>query len=108
MLDGSIDVVRRDGLSHEAAVTTHGVGQLTGEVSQLSGQPSIARGRAGADGCTALPFDAAHLRALMVGSADVGEIIMRALIPRRVGLIEKGGAGTILIGVPGTAAITRL
>ena len=44
----------------------------------------------------------------MVGSADVGEIIMRALILRRVGLIEEGGAGTILIGAPGTPHLVRL
>jgi thioredoxin reductase (NADPH) len=108
VLQGTIDVVRRDGLSHEAPITTHGVGQLTGEVNQLAGRPSIAAGRAGPEGCVALPFDAAHLRALMVGSADVGEIIMRALILRRVGLIEQGGAGTILIGVPGSPAVVRL
>lgn len=108
ILAGAIDVVRRDGLSHEAPITTHGPGQLTGEVSQLSGRPSIAAGRAGAEGCTALPFDAAHLRALMVGSADVGEVVMRALILRRVGLIEEGGAGSILIGVPGSADIVRI
>lgn len=108
VLAGSIDVVRRDGLSHEAAVTTHGPGQLSGEVNQLAGRASIAAGRAGPEGCTALPFDPAHLRALMVGSADVGEIVMRALILRRVGLIEEGGAGTILIGVPGSPDIVRL
>ena len=33
---------------------------------------------------------------------------MRALILRRVGLIEEGGAGTILIGVPGSPDIVRL
>ncbi|MET0240153.1 MAG: FAD-dependent oxidoreductase [Sphingobium sp.] len=108
VLEGAIDVVRRDGLSHEAPVTTHGPGQFTGEVNQLAGRASIAAGRAGPDGCTALPFDPAHLRALMVGSADVGEIVMRALILRRVGLIEQGGAGTILIGEPGTPDIVRL
>ncbi len=108
VLDGTIDVVRRDGLNHEAPVTTHGPGQFTGEVNQLAGRPSIAAGRAGADGCTALPFDPAHLRALMVGSADVGEVVMRALILRRVGLIEEGGAGTILIGVPQSPDIVRL
>lgn len=108
VLEGSIDVVRRAGLSGEAPITTHGPGQLTGEVNQLAGRASIAGGRAGAQGCTALPFDAAHLRALMVGSADVGEIVMRALILRRVGLIEQGGAGTILIGVPGSPDIVRL
>jgi thioredoxin reductase (NADPH) len=108
ILEGGIDVVRRDGLDHEAPITTHGAGQFTGEVNQLSGRATIAGGTAGADGCAALPFDAAHLRALMVGSAEVGEIIMRALILRRVGLIEEGGAGTILIGEPGSPDIVRL
>ncbi len=108
VLEGTIDAVRRDGLSQEAPITTHRAGQLSGEVSQLAGRPSIAAGRAGPNGCVALPFDPAHLRALMVGSADVGEIIMRALILRRVGLIEEGGAGTILIGAPGSPALIRL
>src|ERR1700751_5643261 len=71
VLDGTIDVVRRDGLSHEAPVTTHRAGQLSGEVNQLAGRPAIAAGRAGSNGCTALPFDPPHLRALMVGSAEV-------------------------------------
>ncbi|WCT72534.1 FAD-dependent oxidoreductase [Sphingomonas naphthae] len=108
VLAGSIHVVRRDGLNQEAPVTTHGVGQFTGEVNQLAGRASIAAGHAGDAGCTALPFDAAHLRALMVGSADVGEVVMRALILRRVGLIEEGGAGTILIGEPESPDIVRL
>ncbi|VWX54320.1 FAD-dependent oxidoreductase [Novosphingobium sp. 9U] len=108
VLAGTIDVVRRDGLNHEAAITTHGAGHLSGEVNQLSGRPSIAGGRAGEGGCTAVPFDAAHLRALMIGSADVGEVIMRALILRRVALIEDGGAGTILIGTPGSPDVVRI
>jgi thioredoxin reductase (NADPH) len=57
-------------------------------------------GRAAADGCTALPFDAVHVRALMIGSAELGEIIMRAFILRRVGLIEEGGVGTVVVGIP--------
>ncbi len=108
VLDGAIDVIRRDGLSQEAPVTTLGPGQFSGEVNQLAGRPSIAAGRAGPKGCAALPFDPAHLRALMVGSADVGEIVMRALILRRVGLIESGKAGTILIGVSGNPDLVRL
>lgn len=108
VVEGGIDVLRRDGLSREAPITTHGPGQFTGEINQLAGRPSIAGGRAGAEGCTALPIDAAHLRALMIGSADLGETVMRALILRRVGLIEQGGAGTVLIGVPGSPDILRL
>ncbi|WP_226016634.1 FAD-dependent oxidoreductase [Novosphingobium sp. FKTRR1] len=108
VLDGAIEVVRRDGLNGEAPIVTHHAGQFSGEVNQLAGRPSIAGGRAGTQGCRALPFDPAHLRALMVGTAEVGEIVMRALILRRVSLIAQGGAGTILIGVPGSADVVRL
>jgi thioredoxin reductase (NADPH) len=108
VLKGSIDVVRRDALNREAAITTHHAGQFSGEVSQLAGRQSLASGRAGAEGCTALPFDAAHVRALMIGSAEVGEIMMRAFILRRMGLLEEGGVGSVLIGIPGTADLVRL
>ena len=73
--------MRRDGLDHEAAITTHGAGQFSGEVSQLAGRRSLAGGRAGPEGCTALPFDAAHLRALVIGSAEVGEVDHARLHP---------------------------
>ncbi|MEX1060294.1 MAG: FAD-dependent oxidoreductase [Methyloceanibacter sp.] len=108
VLKGSIDVVRRDGLNRETPITALEAGQFSGEVSQLAGRETLACGRAGAEGCTALPFDAAHVRALMIGSAELGEIVMRAFILRRVGLIEEGGAGSVLIGVPGTADLVRL
>lgn len=107
VLKGSMDVFRHEGLSGEAPITTHGAGQLSGEVNQLSGRPTLAGARAGSEGCTAIPFDAAHLRALVIGSADVGEVIMRAFILRRVGLIDAG-AGSVLIGTAGNAALSRL
>ena len=108
MLKGSIDVVRRDGLNHEAAITSLGSGQFSGEVSQLAGAATLASASAGPEGCTALPFDAAHVRALMIGSAEVGEIMMRAFILRRVGLIEEGGVGSVLVGMPGSPDLIRL
>lgn len=108
LLDGSIDITRRDGLNHQAPLVTHRAGQITGEISQLAGRAALAAGRAGPDGCTAVPFDAAHLRALMIGSAEVGEIVMRAFILRRVALIEDGGSGSVLVGRPGSADLVRL
>jgi thioredoxin reductase (NADPH) len=108
VLEGSIDVVGRDGLDREVAITSHGAGQISGELSQLTGRAALARGRAGPEGCTALPFDAAHLRGLVVGSAELGETIMRAFILRRVGLIQEGGVGSILVGRAGASDLVRL
>jgi thioredoxin reductase (NADPH) len=108
VLAGSVDVTRRVGIEREAQLVTLEPGQFTGEVNQLAGRPAIARARAGAEGATGRPFDAPHLRALMIGSAEIGEVVMRALILRRVGLIEEGASGTILIGDPDSPAIVRL
>ncbi|MEI9804448.1 MAG: hypothetical protein WDN48_08305 [Pseudolabrys sp.] len=108
VLEGSVEVVRRDGLHRESSVVSLEPGQFSGEVSQLASRGTLAAGRAGPQGCTALPFDAAHIRALVIGSADVGEILMRAFILRRVGLIQEGGAGSLLIGRPGDPDLLRL
>jgi thioredoxin reductase (NADPH) len=97
LLKGSIAVLRRDGLQHETALTNLGPGQFTGEVSQLVGATTLASVYAGHEGCTALPFDATHVRALMIGSAEVGEIMMRTF---GVGLIEEGGVGAVLEARP--------
>ncbi len=44
----------------------------------------------------------------MIGSAELGEIVMRAFILRRVALIEEGGAGSVLVGHPGSPDLVRL
>lgn len=108
ILEGAIIAVRRDGLGHEKTIVTQAAGQFTGEVSQLAGRASLAEGRAGPEGCTAAPIDASHLRDLMIGSADIGEVVMRALILRRVELIEGGAAGSVLVGRPSDATLLRL
>ena len=108
VIDGAISVVRRDGMGHERPVTVHQPGQFTGEISQLAGRGALAAGKAGPQGCTALPFDAAHLRALIIGAAELGEVIMRALILRRVALIENDASGSILVGRAGEPVLTGL
>jgi thioredoxin reductase (NADPH) len=108
VLEGQIDVVRRDGLGREAPIISEMPGQFSGEINALAGKASLAAGRAGADGCVALPFDAAHLRALLIGSAELGEIIMRALILRRVGLIQSDRVGSVLVGSANDPDLVRL
>jgi len=108
VLDGWIDVVRRDGLGHESQIVSHHPGQISGEINQLGGRATLAEGRAGEQGCTAIPFDAPHLRALLIGSADLGELIMRAFILRRVGLINADNVGSVLVGAPDDPDLVRL
>ena len=39
-----------------------------------------------------------RLRALLIAEAELGERIMRALILRRVGLLETGVGGPVIVG----------
>jgi thioredoxin reductase (NADPH) len=107
VLEGSADLFGRDGLDQETPLWTLENGHFTGELHQLGDMPSLTGARAGPDGCVALPLDAERLRALIVGSAELGELIMRALILRRVGLLERG-VGPVLLGRAGSPDILRL
>ncbi len=97
VLEGELAVARRDGLHRESSVVSLGPGQFSGEISQLAGQGTLSTIHAGPQGCTAIPFDPAHIRALVVGTAEIGEMVMRAFILRRIALIQDGGAGSLLI-----------
>jgi thioredoxin reductase (NADPH) len=108
VLEGTLEAYRRNGLGQQGPIVAYGRGQITGEISQLAGRGSLIGGHAGPQGCVALPFDAAHVRALVVGLADVGEIVMRAFILRRVALLELGGVGSVLVGRPDSPDLVRL
>src|SRR5260370_24739952 len=63
---------------------------------------------AGPDGCTAYPFDLPHLRALLISSADIGELMMRAFILRRAALLEGDSVGSVILGEAGSPATVGL
>ncbi len=107
LLEGSVELFGRDGLDQEISLRHIESGQFTGELHQLTDRPTLAGALAGTDGCVALPLNAERLRALIVGSAELGEIIMRAFILRRVGLLERG-VGPVLLGRAGSADLLRL
>jgi thioredoxin reductase (NADPH) len=108
VVDGTLEVARRDGLHRESSVVSLSPGQFSGEVSQLGGRGTLASGHAGPGGCVAIPFDAAHVRALVIGSAEVGELLMRAFILRRMALIRDGGAGSLLVARRDSPDLIRL
>jgi thioredoxin reductase (NADPH) len=108
ILAGEVDITRHgeDG-SEGPLIVTHGPGAFLGELAQLSGRPALVDGRArGPVEVVAIPPE--RLRALLVAEAELGELIMRALILRRVGLIETGTGGPVLVGRQGDADLLRL
>lgn len=107
VLKGELAVTQRDGLGHVVPVVTHRRGEFSAEVGQLSARPSLVDGHAQAD-IDALLIAPDQLRALIIAEADLGERIVRALILRRVALIEAGASGPVLIGQPQSAGVIRL
>jgi thioredoxin reductase (NADPH) len=107
LISGSVAVCWRDGLGHVQPIVEQGPGEFLAEVSQLSGRPSLVDASTVTD-TEALLIPTARLRALLIAEADLGEKIMRALILRRVILIEAGAGGPVLIGPATSPDVIRL
>jgi len=107
ILNGAVTVSQRDGLGRVTPIVTEQRGHFVGEVAQLSGGPALVDASADED-VEALRLLPEQLRALIIAEADLGERIVRAMILRRVGLIESGASGPVLIGGGQSPAVLRL
>ena len=107
ILSGRVDVTQQHETGHGDLIVTHGPGQFMGELAQLAGRPSLVDAHA-AEPVEALIIPPERLRALLIAEAELGERIMRALILRRIGLLESGVAGPVIIGRPGHGDVLRL
>ena len=105
ILSGRVEVTRRDG-AERIQIVIHERGNFMGELAQLSGRPYLVDEEALTDvEAVAIPAD--RLRALLIAEADLGERLMRALILRRVALIETG-SGPVVVGGEQNADVLRL
>jgi thioredoxin reductase (NADPH) len=107
VLSGHVVITQRDGLGHVTPVIDQGPGQFLAEIGQLSGRVALVDAHAEGEVETLL-IPPERLRALLVAEADLGERIMRALILRRVNLIQGGVGGPVLIGPLNSRGIIRL
>lgn len=107
ILEGEVAITHRDAHGRTEAIVTHGQGAFMGELAQLSGRPSLVDAQATQDvDAVLIPPD--RLRALFVEEAELGERIMRALILRRVALIERGAGGPVVVGRSDDPNVLRL
>lgn len=107
VLAGSIDVLDTDERGTQEVFTTHHARQFTGELDLFNEREILVTGRVGEDG-RVLRISRTNFRRMVSTEADIGEIIMRAFILRRVGLIRHSHGGVTLIGSGHAADTLRL
>ena len=106
LLSGSMEIVQPD-VKGERPIVTHGPGEFTGEITMISGQQCLVRGRVTAAG-EFLEITGDDLRAHVARDAELSEIFMRAFILRRLALISGGFGNVILMGSRHSANTLRL
>ena len=106
VITGELEIVRPSG-AYETLVTVHDSGKFTGEVNTLSGRRSFFRVRATKPG-KVIELDHQHMLTLVQTDAELGEILMRAFILRRVELVAAGVGDIILIGSTHSAGTLRI
>ena len=96
LLTASMEIVQPT-LEGERKITGHGPGHFTGEMTTLSEQRSLVRGRITEPG-DVLEVSREALKSLVAKDAELSEIILRAFILRRLALINRGFGNVVLMG----------
>ncbi len=107
LTDGAVAMVQTDAHGDEVVVTTHGPHQFTGELDLFNEREVLVGARATEAGA-AIRVPRAAFRRMVSAEPDIGEIILRAFILRRVGMIQHAGGGAILIGSMHAADTLRI
>jgi thioredoxin reductase (NADPH) len=107
ILSGALAVTQHNVFGRNQPIVTYGPGGFMGELAQLSGRPSLVDAHATTPVET-LIIPSPRLRDVLVAEAELGERLMRALILRRVGLLEAGVTGPVIIGHADDGDVLRL
>jgi thioredoxin reductase (NADPH) len=107
ILAGKVAVIEHDQFDNHKPLAVHGPGNFLGELALLSGQPALVDATA-QEPVEALIIQPERLRGLMIAEAELGERIMRALILRRVAILQAGIGGPIILGRAENGDVLRL
>src|SRR6202140_1783693 len=106
VVSGELEVVRL-WAGTETLITVFGPGKFPGELNSLSGRPAILRLRVSKSG-EVIELDRQQMLALLQTDAELGEILMRAFILRRVELVAAGMGDVVLLGSTHSAGTLRI
>ncbi len=97
VVEGSVEISDPGTSGHEETIHRHEDRQFTGELDLFHNREILVTGRTARDSrLIRVPREA--FPRLIQAEPEIGEIIMRAFILRRVGLMRYGQGGVVLIG----------
>src|SRR3954468_14727695 len=91
----------------EQLIVTHGPGSFTGEANMLLGRPALMRVRA-RDAGQAIELTREQLLAIVQDDTEVGDVIMRSFIYRRLELVAQQLGDVVLLGSMHCASTLRI
>jgi thioredoxin reductase (NADPH) len=106
LLEGQLEIVHPFG-AVEHPVNVQGAGEFTGEMAALFGRRNLVRGRAKTRLRT-IRVEPARLQTLVQTDSELSEILMRAFILRRMGLLSEGWGDAVVVGSRDSASTLRL
>lgn len=97
VLDGAVELLDESLIGEPTVFRSYDAGQFTGELHLFSDRALLVSGRA-AEGTRVLRISRSSFQRMISTEADIGEMVIRAFILRRVELIADGQGGVTIIG----------
>ncbi|MGF1624725.1 MAG: FAD-dependent oxidoreductase [Alphaproteobacteria bacterium] len=97
VLEGAVEIFDYDACGHPNVFTVHGEHQFTGELDLFNDRQILVSGRTGTDS-RLIRVRRPDFHRLIAAEPDIGEVITRAFILRRVGLVRHAQGGVVLLG----------
>lgn len=107
ILDGTVDALESDGSGGHVVVMTYGSNQFSGELNLFSDRAALLSART-LRPTRLIRVSGAGFREMISAEPDIGEIILRASILRRTGMIQHTDGRTILVGGIHSAETLRI
>ena len=107
ILSGGLEILQPCPNKGVRSLVTHVPGSITGEFSVISGQRALLRGQVSASG-EFLQIAPGEFRALVAKDAELGDILMKAYILRRMLLISEEASNVLVLGSLNCANTLRL
>jgi len=107
IIEGGIEIYDIDSQGQPNVFTVHRQNQFTGELDLFSDRKILVSGRLEKDG-EVIRINRKNFRELLAAEPDIGDIVMRAFILRRLGFLERTLGGALLIGHRNSAETQRI